>query len=307
MTYRILVSDTLAEEGLARLREEADVLELDPPQAIENVDAMIVRGSTRVDRALLGQGQPRLKVITRAGVGVDNIDLSAARHHGIIVINTPDAVTTAVTELTFAFLLALARPLIAADRSVRRGEWRKQELLGFQLEGKTLGLIGLGRIGTAVAKRATAFGMQVLGLDPMHDASRLSETEVQLVPMEDLLNRSDFISLHLPLTDQTRGMINFSLISKMRSGVYLINTARGELVEEAALLEALDSGQLAGAALDVYPEEPPHSTSHLNRPNLILSPHIGAQTREAQLQASLDAADETLAALHGEPLRWRVV
>ena len=303
----MLVTDGLDEPGLALLREAAQVFESKTLESLPESDALIVRGRTKVTAEVIRSAGPRLKVVGRAGVGVDNIDLEAARARGLTVVNAPEAATVAVAELTLGLMLALARQLPTADAGVRRAEWRKSELHGSELSGKTLGIIGVGRIGAAVASRASAFGMRVLGHDPLLSDDELQRRGTEPLSFDALLRESDYICLHLPLTDETRGLIGRETLQRFKPGARLISAARGGIIDEAALLEALESGHLAGAALDVYAEEPPGELPLRRHPNVVLTPHIGAQTREAQSKAALDIAGEVLAALRGEPLRWRVV
>ena len=306
MPHRILIADGLADSGLALLRQEAEVIQSAGLNELGSVDALVVRGRTAVSGKVLAAASPRLRVVGRAGAGLDNIDLQAARQHGVIVVNAPGAGTAAVAELTLALMLALARQIPLAHSSLLRGEWRKAELSGVQLQGKTLGVIGVGRVGSAVAGMATALGMRVLGYDPNLAEATLQERGVEPVDLEALLARSDFISLHVPLNEQTRGMIDAARLARSKPGAFLINTARGGVVDESALLQALESGRLAGAALDVFGREPPGQDPLLLHPAVVATPHIGAQTAEAQQQAALDIASEVLAALRGAPLRWRV-
>jgi D-3-phosphoglycerate dehydrogenase len=306
MPHRILIADGLADSGLALLRQEAEVIQSAGLNELGSVDALVVRGRTAVSGKVLAAASPRLRVVGRAGAGLDNIDLQAARQHGVIVVNAPGAGTAAVAELTLALMLALARQIPLAHSSLLRGEWRKAELSGVQLQGKTLGVIGVGRVGSAVAGMATALGMRVLGYDPNLAEATLQERGVEPVDLEALLARSDFISLHVPLNEQTRGMIDAARLARSKPGAFLINTARGGVVDESALLQALESGRLAGAALDVFGREPPGQDPLLLHPAVVATPHIGAQTAEAQQQAALDIASEVLAALRGDPLRWRV-
>jgi D-3-phosphoglycerate dehydrogenase len=246
-------------------------------------------------------------VIGRAGVGVDNIDLEAAREAGVIVVHAPQAAGPAVAEHALALMLSLARRIPQADASMKRGEWQKRELEGAELAGKTLGVVGFGRIGRALGERAAALGMRVVAHDPLLSEAELRAGGAEPLTLETLLEQADYISLHVPLQDETRGMIGREAIEKMKPGARLINTARGGLVDEEALLEALESGHLAGAALDVFAEEPPRLTALISHPNMVATPHLAAQTAEAQLRTSLDIAREVLAALRGEPLRWRVL
>jgi D-3-phosphoglycerate dehydrogenase len=241
----------------------------------------------------------RLKVVGRAGVGLDNVDLETATARGVIVMNTPGANAIATCEHTFAMILALCRKIPQADASLRRGEWARSRFLGAQLYRKTLGIIGLGRIGQQVAQRAQAFGMDVLGYDPYISADLAHELGVTLVSLDELLSRSDFITLHALLTPETRGLIGREALARVKPGARLINCARGELVDEAALVEALASGRLAGAALDVYSTEPPTDNPLLTLDNVVLTPHLGASTEEAQRDVSLQIVDQVLDALRG--------
>ncbi|MDP3450907.1 MAG: hydroxyacid dehydrogenase, partial [Anaerolineaceae bacterium] len=264
-----------------------------------------IRGRTKVTAAVF-EAAKNLKVVGRAGVGVDNIDLAAAKTHGVTVVNSPMATTTAVAELTMALMLSAVRQISRADSSIKAGKWLKKELEGFELSSKTLGVIGFGRIGASVAKRAAAFDMTILGYDPMVPADEITSRGGNPVTLDELLQQSDLITMHLPLTDETRGMINMDAFSKMKKGIYLICAARGGVIDEAALLEALNSGKVAGAALDVFVTEPPGLTDLVAHPKLVCTPHVGAQTVEAQRRASNDIAEEVLAALNGQSLRWKV-
>lgn len=307
MTWRVLVTDGLSEEGLRLLQDQAEVIESETLEALGESDALVVRGRTKVTADVLDQAGPRLKVIGRAGVGVDNIDLQAAQSKEIIVVNSPEAVTVAVAELTLGLMLSLARRIPFADAGLRRIEWRKPELKGTELSEKVLGIIGMGRIGAAVAARARALGMEVLGNDAYLSNDELRQRGAVPTEFDTLLGNADYICLHMPLTDETRGLIGSAAIGKMKQGACLISAARGGIVDEQALLEALESGHLAGAALDVFSEEPPGDSQLLQHPNMISTPHIGAQTQEAQAKAGRDIATEVLAALNDEPLHWRIV
>jgi D-3-phosphoglycerate dehydrogenase len=238
---------------------------------------------------------------------VDNIDLEAARLRQVTVVNAPAATTLAVAEHTLALMLALARRLPQADAAMKAGRWMKNEIFGVELSGKSVGIIGMGSIGSLVAQRAAAFGMAVLGYDPLLSDEHIRQRGAVPVPLDELYARSDFVSLHVPLLPTTRGMITANTLEKMKPGVRLVCTARGGLIDEAALLAALESGQVAGAALDVFASEPPGLTSLVAHPNLIATPHISGQTSEAQMRAAVDIASEVIAALRGEPLRWKVV
>lgn len=307
MSHRILVTDGLAENGLALLRREAEVIQATGLSGLGGVDALVVRSRTTVSREVLSAASPRLRVVGRAGAGVDNIDLQAARELGVVVVNAPGASATAVAELTLGLMLSLARRIPTAHAGLQRGEWHKGELHGALLHGKTLGIVGVGRNGSAVAGLAAALGMRVLGHDPNLSEAALRGRGVQPSELESLLAQSDFISLHVPLNDQTRGLIDAARLAHTKPGAFLINTARGGVVDESALLQALEAGRLAGAALDVFEREPPGPSPLLQHPAVVATPHIGAQTVEAQQQIAADIASEVLAALRGDPLRWRVV
>jgi D-3-phosphoglycerate dehydrogenase / 2-oxoglutarate reductase len=246
-------------------------------------------------------------VVGRAGVGVDNIDLKAAQTRGVTVVNAPVSTTLAVVELTFGLLLALVRDIPRADSSMKQGQWLKKQLEGAELYGRTLGILGMGRIGADVARRARAFGMTVLGYDPLLAPEQIRGRDADPVSRDELLARSDFVSLHLPLVPGTRGMLNAEEFAKMKEGARLVCAARGGIIDESALLAALESGKIAGAALDVFESEPPGATDLVKHPRVIATPHIGAQTAEAQSRAAQDIASEVLNALEGKPLRWMVV
>lgn len=309
--WNILVADQLDEGGLAIIERSArvdyrpEITSAEILKIIGNYDGLIVRGRTRVTAELLAAAV-RLRVVGRAGVGVDNIDLDAACRCGVIVVNAPASTTTAVAELTLGLLLALARRIPCADASMKHGEWVKKGFVGGELAQKTLGIIGLGRIGSAVARRAAAFEMTVLGCEPILDREKAARCGAQAVPLEQLLSDSDYISIHTPLTEETRGMINAAAFARMKPGVRLVCTARGGIVDESALLQALESGRVAGAALDVFMLEPPADLALIAHPDVIATPHIGAQTVEAQARAGEDIAHEVIAALQGTRLRWRV-
>jgi D-3-phosphoglycerate dehydrogenase len=308
---KILISDGLDQAGIAYLRQVGEVADIngisadDLLQQIGEYDALIVRSRTKVTPAVLTAGK-KLKVVGRAGIGVDNIDLNAAKTTGVTVVNSPLATTVTVAELAFGMMLALVRELPRADAAMKAGKWLKKELEGVELYGKTLGIIGFGRIGAAVAKRALAFDMQVLGFDLFRDASGIAADGGNPVSFDEIIAQSDFLSLHLPLSATTKNMLNAETIAKMKKGVYIVDAARGGIIDEEALLAALNSGQVAGAALDVFTAEPPGLTPLVAHPKVIATPHIGAQTLEAQARAGYDIATEVAAALKGEKLRWKV-
>ena len=309
--YNILITDGLDERGKSILRSAANVdahekiAADDLLQLIPNYDALIVRGQTKVTTVVI-ETASKLKVIGRSGVGVDNIDLEAAKKQHVTVVNAPSSTTIAVAELTFGLLVALAREIPRADAAMKKGEWLKKQLEGIELNGKTLGIIGFGRIGMEVGKRAAAFGMNIVTYDPNVSEDELQHAEVEPVSIQDLFAWSDFISLHLPLNVQTRDLIGPLAFSQMKEGVRIVSTARGGIIDEFALLNALNSGKVAGAALDVFEKEPPGLTELVSHPRVIATPHIGAQTAEAQSRAAEDIANEVLAALRGESLRWKV-
>ena len=307
----ILISDGLDEKGQSILRASAmaddrtDISADELLQVIAGYDGLIVRGRTKVTASVI-EAATRLKVIGRAGVGVDNIDLEAARKRGVVVVNTPMSTTVAVAELTFGLMLALARDVPRADNAMKQGKWLKKELEGMELSSKTLGIIGMGRIGTQVGKYASAFGMNVIAYNPQITEHDIKERGAEPVSIQDLFAWSDYITLHLPYTVHTRDLIGPLAFSQMKDGVRIVSTARGGIIDELALLSALNSGKVAGVALDVFEKEPPGLTELVSHPRLIATPHIGAQTAEAQSRASEDIAVEVLSALQNKPLRWKV-
>jgi D-3-phosphoglycerate dehydrogenase / 2-oxoglutarate reductase len=251
------------------------------PVALADADALVVRSGVKVDDALMSHA-PKLRVIGRAGVGVDNIDAAAATRRGIVVMNTPGANSVAVAELTIGLMLTMARRISAANVSMHAGKWEKKTLQGTELRSKTLGILGLGRIGLEVARRAKGFGMEIIGCDPFVSAAVARENGIKLVTQEELFAGSDYITLHVGLTPQTSGVINAKALATMKKGVCLVNCARGELIEDVALVEALTSGHVAGAALDVFAVEPPKDSPYAALDNVILTPHIAGLTAEAQ-------------------------
>jgi D-3-phosphoglycerate dehydrogenase len=261
------------------------------PAALKDADALVVRSAVQVDDALM-EHAPKLRVIGRAGVGVDNIDAEAATRRGIVVMNTPGANAVAVAELTIGVMIALARKVPAANATMHAGKWEKKNLQGTELRGKTLGILGLGRIGLEVGRRARGFGMEIVGADPLVSAAVAREGGVALIPQEELFARADYLTLHVGLTPQTTGIINAKTLAAMKKGVRIINCARGELVEDAALVDALKSGQVAGAALDVFAVEPPKESPYFGLDNVILTPHIAGSTAEAQEAVGVQIAHQ---------------
>jgi len=272
---------------------------------LPDYDALVVRSGVKVDAEAISAAT-RLRVVGRAGVGVDNIDVAAATAAGILVVNAPTANTIAAAELTVGLIYALSRNIAAADASLRRGEWRRADFVGTELRGKTLGIIGLGKIGLAVAERARAMEMVILGSDPFVDAAAAAARAIELLEIDELLRRSDVVTLHVPLNDATRGLIDEKALRSMKATAFLVNVARGGVVDEAALAAALGEGRLGGAAIDVYEHEPPRDSPLLTAPNTVLTPHLGASTREAQQKAGVEVAEQILDALAGRAARYAV-
>jgi len=308
---KVLVADKISPKGVAWLRQQPDfdVVEAygSSPAAlidlVKDVHAIAVRSESKITAEVIAAA-PLLKVVGRAGVGVDNVDVDAATEHGVIVMNTPSGNTVATAELTFAHILSSARPVPQAAASMRAGQWDRKSFAGFELFRKTLGVVGLGRIGGELAKRAQAFGMRVLAFDPYLAPSRAKAMQVEAVSFDDLLAQADLISVHMPLTDDTRHMIGEAAFAKMKKGVRIFNCARGGIVDESALLAALKSGRVAAAGLDVFEEEPLPSDSELRRlPNVVLTPHLGASTAEAQDAVGVEIAEQIADVLNGGIVR----
>ncbi len=297
--WRVLITDPLAHEGIEVLERAAELsVDYRPglrdgelAEALSTADGVIVRSGTRLDRSVLARAQ-RLRVIVRAGVGVDNIDLAEATRRGIVVMNTPGGNTVSTAEHTLALLMALARNIVPACEAVKAGRWERSRFVGTQLAGKVLGIVGLGRVGMSVARRALGLEMQVVAYDPYRAPERGTEHEIRWVDnLDELLRVADIITVHTPLTEQTRGMIGRAELAKTKPGVRIINCARGGIVDEAALEEFIRSGHVAGAALDVFEVEPPPLDHPLLKyPNVVVTPHLGASTREAQVSVAIEAA-----------------
>ncbi|HVH63262.1 MAG TPA: phosphoglycerate dehydrogenase [Candidatus Dormibacteraeota bacterium] len=308
---KILVADPLAEDGLERLRQAGDVTvvsklpEAELIQRIPDFDALVVRSETRVTAPVIEAGR-RLRVVGRAGVGVDNIDVPAATRAGILVVNAPRGNIVAAAEHTIALLFALARWVPQADASVKKGEWTRAKFIGSEIRGKTLGVIGLGNVGSEVAKRAHGLEMEVIAYDPVVSVERAELFNVDLVTLNHLLERSDFVTVHVPLVDSNRNLIGAPELALMKPTARLINTARGGIVDEAALCKALTTGVIAAAASDVFVKEPPGEDPLLQLPNFIATPHIGASTVEAQVSVAFDVAEEVAAVLAGDLPRFAV-
>jgi D-3-phosphoglycerate dehydrogenase len=308
---RILVAERVAREGVDLLRSRHDVDERPGLTHDEYVgllpdyDALVVRSQVQVDAELIAAGR-RLVVIGRAGVGVDNVDLDAATRAGIVVVNAPTGNTIAAAEHTLALLYAVARRVAAADASIRRGEWKRSQFTGVELRGRTLGIVGLGKIGQAIAARARAMEMTVIGVDPFVSEEQAAHHGVELVELPALLTRADAITLHVPLNRATRGLIGPKELARTKPGAILLNVARGGIVDEGALAEALRDGRLGGAGVDVFEHEPPTGSPLLEAPNTVLTPHLGASTAEAQVLVSEEVADQILDVLDGRPARYAV-
>jgi len=309
---KVIVTDEVAESGLQLLiddpRFEVDVClglsTAELHQRIGAYEAIITRSGTQVDRPLL-EHAGRLKVIARAGVGIDNVDVDAASQRGIIVINAPFGNTNSAAEHTMALLLGLCRNVTAANASLKGGDWKRAPFTGYELKGKTLGVIGLGKVGGRVALRARAFEMDVLTYDPYISEKRAEDHGVRLVSLEDLLRLSDVITVHTPLNDETEGMLGAAQFERMKDGVLIVNCARGGIFAEAATLAALESGQVAGAAFDVWTEEPPKSETLkrlIAHPRMVVTPHLGANTFEAQKNVAVDVCQELIDYVDGKPL-----
>ena len=298
---KIVIPEKISPRGIEELQAQPGwrIVTLTPASAndgslareLADADALIVRSAVKVTAALLAAA-PQLKVVGRAGVGVDNVDLEAATRHGVVVMNTPGGSAASVAELALGMMIALARQLPRADATTRAGQWEKKSLQGNELLGKTLGIVGLGRIGIEVARRARAFEMELIAHDPFVSAMAAREAGARLVELDELLATADYISLHLTLTPKTRNLLNDAAFARMKQGARLINCARGELIDEGALYSALKSGKLAGAALDVFQKEPPGSSDLFALPNLIATPHIAASTHEAQERVGYRIAEQ---------------
>ena len=308
---KILVAEPLAKQGLEILRAHHEVDEkigLTPEELagiIGEYDALLVRSQVKVTADILAHAT-RLVVIGRAGVGVDNVDLEAATKAGVVVVNAPTGNTVSAAEQTIALMLALARKTAAADASVRRGEWKRSSFTGVELRGRTLGIIGLGKIGQAVADRARGLEMTVIGYDPFVTAEQAALHGITLVEVDQIIEKADVITVHVPLNKATRGIINADNIDKLKPGVMLVNVARGGVYDEAAVAQALVDGKIAGAAFDVYDPEPPVDSPLLKAPNTVLTPHLGALTAEAQLRVAEEACEQVIDVLAGRSARYAV-
>lgn len=311
MRYRVLVSDPLAEEGLDILKEFCDLdikTGLTEDQLVDIIgdyDALLVRSGTEVTARVIEAGK-RLKFIGRAGAGVDNIDTEAATRKGIIVANAPEGNTLAATEHTMAMMLALARNIPQANASVKKGEWKRSKFMGVELNEKVLGIVGFGRIGREVAKRAQAMEMKCIAYDPFISSERAASLGVEMVTLDDLFRRADVITVHTPLIKETHHMINARTIATMKDGVRLINCARGGIIDEKALADGIASGKVAGAALDVFESEPPTDSPVIGLEQVIVTPHLGASTVEAQKNVAISIANQCISVLSGGSAKYVV-
>ena len=312
--HRVLITDSLSKAGL-KVLEQTPGIEvvirsgLTPQQVreeLKSVDAIIIRSGTTLTAEIL-EGQERLKCIARAGVGVDNINLEAATRAGVLVMNTPSGNTISTAEHTFAMMLALSRNIGPAHASMKAGKWDRKSFQGTQLAGKTLAVLGLGRIGLSVAARARAFEMNVLGYDPLISEEKCKELGIQLFrDVDEIVTRCDYLTVHTPLTEETRGIINAERLAKMKKGVRIINCARGGIIDEQDLAAAIESGHVAGAALDVFVDEPPTDRRLVDLPKVLATPHLGASTDEAQEMVSIEAAELVVAYLQRNEIRCAV-
>ena len=303
---KVLVSEKLSDAGVQQLREHADVdvrLRLSPEELREVIppyDALVVRSATKVDAALLERAE-NLKVVGRAGIGIDNVDVDAATRHGILVVNAPQSNVISAAEHTLALLLAQARNVPQAHAALVAGKWERERWQGVELNGKTLGIVGLGRVGTLVAQRASAFGTRLIAYDPYVAPGRAAQLGIEMVPsVAEVCRRSDFLTVHLPKTPETTGIISREELAAAKPGLRIVNTARGGIVDEAALVEALESGIVAGAGIDVFDGEPVTEHPLFGFPSVVVTPHLGASTAEAQDKAGLAIAEQLLLALKGE-------
>ena len=305
---KVLITDNVASEGIDLLQKNLPVdikRGLTPDELVDTIgdyDALVVRSETKVTEPVIEAGR-NLKVVARAGIGVDNIDLDAATRAGIAVVNAPVGNTVAAAEHTMALMLALARNVPQAYASMKDGQWQRSAFMGIEVRNKTLGIIGLGRVGSEVARRAASFGMRLIAFDPFVAPDFATRLGVTTMPLEELLPQADFITLHTPLTPGTAKLISKPQLAMMKPGARLINVARGELIDEDDLLEALENEQLAGVALDVFTNEPPGDLPLLRHPLLMATPHLGASTQEAQREVAIEAAEQVIAVLNGQPAR----
>ncbi|MFA5578512.1 MAG: phosphoglycerate dehydrogenase, partial [Methanothrix sp.] len=302
---KVLVSDPLSEEGVRKLETEAEVdviTNLSPEELIEKIkdyDALAIRSGTKVTAEVIAAAD-KLKVVGRAGVGVDNIDIDAATKKGIIVVNTPGGNTISAAEHTIAMMLSLARNIPQANNSLKAGEWNRKKYTGVEVYNKTLGIVGLGRIGAEIASRMKSFGMHILAYDPFVTEERAADLGIKLAPLDEIFRKSDFITVHTPLTNETRNLIDDEELKIMKPNIRLINCARGGIINEEALARAVAEGRIAGAAVDVFTKEPPTDNPLIEQNGIIVTPHLGASTAEAQVNVAVAVAEQILAVVRGE-------
>jgi D-3-phosphoglycerate dehydrogenase len=301
----VLIADKLAESTVAALGDHVEVRWVDGPDrkkllaAVPDADALLVRSATTVDAEVLGAA-PKLKIVARAGVGLDNVDVDAATERGVLVVNAPTSNIHSAAEHALALLLAAARQIAPADASLRAHEWKRSSFSGTEIFGKTIGIVGLGRIGQLVAQRLTSFGAHIVAYDPYVSPARAAQLGIELLDLDELLARADFISVHLPKTHETAGLIDKEALAKTKPGVIIVNAARGGLVDEAALAEAITSGHVRAAGIDVFATEPCTDSPLFDLPQVVVTPHLGASTAEAQDRAGTDVAESVKLALAGE-------
>ncbi len=304
--FQIVISDPISRAGLEPLVNTAgmNLIEknIHEVPSKKEIDAILVRSGTKITRELIDE-MPNLKIIARAGVGIDNIDLDAATEQGIVVVNAPNGNTISTAEHTFAMMLSLMRHIPQANRSLRNLEWKRSAFTGHEINGKTLGIIGMGKIGSEIAKRALSFGMDIHVFDPFLTKERAKKLQVELVSLDQLLQTAEIVTVHTPLNEDTKNLINKDSIKTMKRGAYILNCARGGIIDEKALVEALEEGHIAGAALDVFSEEPCANESLLLHPNVIATPHIAASTAEAQFNVAKQVSEDVCNVLEGRPAR----
>ncbi|KYC52031.1 MAG: Glyoxylate reductase [Candidatus Methanofastidiosum methylothiophilum] len=299
---KILIASDIAEEGISKLKKEFDVdikkgiSKEELLSIIENYDGVIIRSKPNITEDIIKKGK-NLKVVARAGVGLDNVDVKCCQGLGVKVVNSPQASSDSVAELAFGLMLAVSRNIARADRLTREKKWEKKSLMGYELNGKTLGIIGFGRIGRNVGKIARACGMSLIAYDPLLTDEQIRSGDAEPVTLEKLIERSNVITLHVPLIESTRHMISDKEFQKMRDNTIIINTSRGGIIDEEALCRAIESGKILGAGLDVFEEEPPLNSKLLQYDSVVLTQHIGASTHEAQKRAGIMIADEVIKAL----------
>lgn len=316
MSFKVLITDGLEKEGKDIISDRGTLIEkkgiesTELLEVISDCEALIVRGRTKVTKEIFDAAKC-LRVVGRAGVGVDNIDLNAAEEHGITVVNAPTSTTVAVAELAFGLMLSMVREIPRADASMKQEEYLKKDFMGSEINGKTLGIVGYGNIGRRLSKYAQALGMKVICYDLRFDfgtdLSEVRSTGAEPLTLEEVYDLSDIISFHLPLNNESKHMLNESAFSKMKDGVLIVDAARGGVIDEPALLKALESGKVGGAALDVFEKEPPVDWALAKHPKVIALPHIGAQTNEAQVRVAIDIAEEVMNILEGNAPRWKIV